>query len=420
MTKKEEDNVRRKSTIQVLEYARSLGAYNRYGKEDIGKNIAWLKKQGEQTKQAHFPKFTFDDVLALQCCMETVKKVQEDKELYEKLNLIHSKIYDAYRIENQDEQASLQSNKNIDLTKILNDCPKGWKFWSPIFGEVEFVRNYRDKGFVNVSVKDSSEWSFASDATIFFGNIKSREVMLYPSKELRDWSKFTAPWYKKNNPKFKVGDWIISSVLGIAHVIGVNDSNEYQLEYIDGKQKFSSIDYVNYAYNKWTIKDAKDGDVIQLGQIIVIFKKYIGEEKCICYCSFCKDVGFEIPIEDGEDNVYGCYNATPAIRKYCDYLMNAMNNAGYKWDVEDKELKKLVLNRFDPDTLQPFDKVLARDSYSQDWTCGLFSHIYVFNNICKYNVGEILYKMCIPYNDDTKHLVGTTDEAPKYYRYWED
>ena len=58
--------------------------------------IAWLEKQGEQTKQAHFPKFTFDDVLALQCCMETVKKVQEDKELYEKLNLIHSKIYDAY------------------------------------------------------------------------------------------------------------------------------------------------------------------------------------------------------------------------------------------------------------------------------------------------------------------------------------
>ena len=58
--------------------------------------IAWLERQGKYTKQVHYPKFTFDDVLALQCCMETVKKVQEDKELYEKLNLIHSKIYDAY------------------------------------------------------------------------------------------------------------------------------------------------------------------------------------------------------------------------------------------------------------------------------------------------------------------------------------
>ena len=89
-------------------------------------------------------------------------------------------------------------NENIDLTKILKNCPKGWKFWSPIFGEVEFERNYENKDFFNVSlVEDGTEWSFVYDATIFLGNIKSREIMLYPSKEQRDWSKFTAPWYKK-------------------------------------------------------------------------------------------------------------------------------------------------------------------------------------------------------------------------------
>jgi len=43
-----EDGVRRRSTIQVLEYARSLDAYNQYGKADIDKNIAWLEKQGKQ------------------------------------------------------------------------------------------------------------------------------------------------------------------------------------------------------------------------------------------------------------------------------------------------------------------------------------------------------------------------------------
>ena len=42
------DEVRRRSTIQVLEYARSLDDYNQYGKADIDKNIAWLEKQGEQ------------------------------------------------------------------------------------------------------------------------------------------------------------------------------------------------------------------------------------------------------------------------------------------------------------------------------------------------------------------------------------
>ena len=59
------------------------------------KTIVLLEKQSEQKKQMYFPKFTFDDILALQCCMETVKKVQEDKELWEERNLRHSKMYDA-------------------------------------------------------------------------------------------------------------------------------------------------------------------------------------------------------------------------------------------------------------------------------------------------------------------------------------
>lgn len=46
-----EDDVRRRNTIQVLEYARSLDTYNQYGKADIDKNIAWLEKQGEPTNK---------------------------------------------------------------------------------------------------------------------------------------------------------------------------------------------------------------------------------------------------------------------------------------------------------------------------------------------------------------------------------
>lgn len=99
------------------------------------------------------------------------------------------------------------------------------------------------------------------------------------------------PKEEKIEPKFKVGDWIISSVLGTARIIGVNDSNEFQLEYTDGKQEFSSIDYVNYAYDKWTINSAKDGDVLALSWLedknlwekIIIFKKYHSEGvKGIC------------------------------------------------------------------------------------------------------------------------------------------
>ena len=75
--------------------------------------------------------------------------------------------------------------------------------------------------------------------------------------------------------------------------------------------------------------------------------------------------------------------------------------------------------KFDPNTLQPFDKVLARNDM-EDWSCMFFSHIVKDEETYPYACGYDWFTQCIPYNDDTKHLVGTTDEAPEYYRYWED
>ena len=74
--------------------------------------------------------------------------------------------------------------------------------------------------------------------------------------------------------------------------------------------------------------------------------------------------------------------------------------------------------KFDPKTLHPFDKVLARDMVNGQWRCTLYSHER--KDIYKYVTTDYTYKYCIPYNDDTKHLVGTTEEAPEFYRYWED
>ena len=77
--------------------------------------------------------------------------------------------------------------------------------------------------------------------------------------------------------------------------------------------------------------------------------------------------------------------------------------------------------KFDPKTLCPFDKILVRDSDEFRWKCALYSHT-IENEQCsyKYVTLECGYKRCIPYNEDTKHLVNTTDEAPEFYRYWED
>ena len=73
--------------------------------------------------------------------------------------------------------------------------------------------------------------------------------------------------------------------------------------------------------------------------------------------------------------------------------------------------------RFDPKALKPFDKVIVRGTKISEWKCDLLSHIIKSDNynfyIC---VSGSDYKYCIPYNDETKHLVGTIDEAPDFYR----
>ena len=76
-------------------------------------------------------------------------------------------------------------------------------------------------------------------------------------------------------------------------------------------------------------------------------------------------------------------------------------------------------SKFDPNTLQPFDKVLARNDM-EDWSCMFFSHIIKDEETYPYACGYDWFTQCIPYNDDTKHLLGTNKEAPEFYRYWED
>ena len=85
---------------------------------------------------------------------------------------------------------------------------------------------------------------------------------------------------------------------------------------------------------------------------------------------------------------------------------------------------KVKKPKFDPNTLKPFDKVLVRDSDGCRWKCAFYSHsiesVESLSDLYKYMTTTKNYKYCIPYNDDTKHLVGTTEEAPEYYIYWEE
>lgn len=89
-------------------------------------------------------------------------------------------------------------------------------------------------------------------------------------------------------------------------------------------------------------------------------------------------------------------------------------------DWDSWECPKPKVERFDPKTFQPFDRMLVRDGDDDIWRCDFFERLK--KEGCSSPVAALFasWMFCIPYNDDTKHLLGTTDEAPEYYRWWED
>ena len=86
------------------------------------------------------------------------------------------------------------------------------------------------------------------------------------------------------------------------------------------------------------------------------------------------------------------------------------------WSKFTSPLKK---EKFDPKTLKPFDKVIVRDRPDFNWHCEFFSYMRE-KGFHRFVTTAINYNFCIPYNDDTMHLIGKNEEAPEYYRYWDD
>ena len=78
----------------------------------------------------------------------------------------------------------------INVAEKLKNCPKGTKLYSPLFGEVEFVRI--EIGSIIVKVLDNgipySNVTFTAEGKLY--NIEQSECLLFPSKDNRDWNKF--------------------------------------------------------------------------------------------------------------------------------------------------------------------------------------------------------------------------------------
>ena len=147
----------------------------------------------------------------------------------------------------------------------------------------------------------------------------------------------------KIEPKFKVGDWITD---GEGYIWQVDEVKTENYILIDCKNiKFAEeITNIDSHFHLWTIQDAKDGDVLAYNDSrnnvwVCIFKEYTNE-RVYDYCTLDKESFWE----HGNWNYLASFNYAPATIKQRDTLLKAMADAGYTFDFEKKELKKMEQN----------------------------------------------------------------------------
>lgn len=96
-------------------------------------------------------------------------------------------------------------NENLDLTKILDGCPEGTKFYSSVYGEVAFIEITNANHFP-IKLKYYTIDKFALTTLVTKdGQIEydcNGECTLFPSKDQRDWSMFERFWDKSKVEKF--------------------------------------------------------------------------------------------------------------------------------------------------------------------------------------------------------------------------
>ena len=130
------------------------------------------------------------------------------------------------------------------------------------------------------------------------------------------------------------------------------------------------------------------------------------------------DLDSEYPIRFivGKNQVNSVTKSGLAISDYKGECVLLPSKDQRDWSKFERFWDKPKVERFDPKTLQPFDKVLIRNVDNGFWNAAFFSYIAgQWVNCVGSGTAE-----CIPYNEETKHLIGTTEDCPKFYKWWEE
>lgn len=310
--------------------------------------------------------------------------------------------------------------KNINLAKILNGKPVNTKLWSPLFGDV-YTSSICSEDTIIVVNHHAESSSFYNNGKYF--NHTEAEPLLFPSKEMRDWSKFS--WKKgdvlqNNDHNIQViFDRFTSDtyeMISCKYWLKVDNGNEkFVIETNEFTKNFFKISeelsqcYINEIENRLGGKlnletleiekpEFKDGDIVVYGKSVAICRR-IYKHTLSFYVTLNEMFGllFADEVESSEEYRF----ATDEDKQQ---LFDALAKKGKAWDAEKKQIVDLNLKW----TPKPFDKVITRVDGNAIWTANIFSHIDQHGEYVTIGcVGG--YPYCIPYNEETAKLIGTTN-----------
>lgn len=322
--------------------------------------------------------------------------------------------------------------EKINIAEILKDKPNGIRLYSPMFGECafSFVQEETD----NICVKQhNGEKAFFNSKGLY--NILG-ECLLFPSKEMQDWSKFA----------WKKGDVLVSNDYS-KEVIFYNWYDDTYTNFY-GKHRLDSEDKNNIKYNdaflctteRYSIEDKdaaqtyikdieerlggklnretlevektqpefKDGDIAfaEYGNRQDVFIVSDKTDLSEGYSSFISLDLNSLTLSIATFFKKDLCKLRLATKEEKLQLFDALAKEGKVWDSEKKQIVDLKPKWITP---KPFDRVITRGDNNDIWTANIFSHMNSYGEYVAIGcVGG--YHYCLPYNDDTAHLIGTTDE----------
>ena len=314
--------------------------------------------------------------------------------------------------------------EKVNIAAILKDKPNGIRLYSPIFGECAFCSVLKDTNYICVKKHNGVKEFFDSKGLYY----NTGEVMLFPSKSMRDWEKLS----------WKRGDLLINSC-GLQCIFKEWASDDYTKfngcysNSRDGYEDVSNAETVkfvklddNTAYgyvreierklggilNLETLEieknhpEFKDGDIVcisGMGYLAYSIVKSIDNSSKKLEYYVLNDMS-TLKFEDWlsfEDKQIQPITETQQI-----ILFDALARENKDWDSD----KKAIVDLKPKVELKPFDKVLVRDGKDEIWEPAFFfRYLSQFSGYNYQTVGGEWRVYCIPYIGN-ESLLGTTKD----------